>query len=114
MKTITTTELNRHLTDYLNLASSESILITLDDGRLLRLSSVDQEDLEDEMLENDPRFAALIETRRADYLRHGGIPLAQVKEQVLTTTRLREDSSEYPINSGGETTADETDHAQKD
>jgi hypothetical protein len=114
MKPITTTEFKRHLTDYLHLASSEAVLIMLDDGRLLRLSSIDQEDLEDEVLENDPRFAALIEVRRADYSRYGGISLAQIKEQILTTTRLREDSSEYQINSSGETAADETDHAQKD
>ncbi len=114
MKIITTTELNRHLTDYLNLASSEPVLITLDDGRLLRLSSVDQADLEDEAFENDPRFAVLIEARRADYVRHGGLSLTQVKEQILMATQVREDSAEYQINSSGETATDETDHAQKD
>lgn len=114
MRTITTAEFNRHLTDYLNLASSETILITLDDGRLLRLSSVDQEDLEDEVLENDPRFAALIEARRADYLRYGGISLAQIKEQISTTTRLREDSPEYQPPANDETAVDGTDPAQED
>ena len=114
MKTITTTELNRHLADYLNLASTETVLITLEDGRLLRLSSIDRDDLEDEVFESDPRFAALIEARRADYVRHGGVSLAQVKEQLLTTTQVREDSAEYQIDSSGETATDETDHAQKD
>jgi hypothetical protein len=113
MKTITTTEFNRHLSDYLDLASKEAVFITLDDGRLLRLSGVNQDDLEDELLEADPRFATLIEARRADYARYGGLSLTQLKEQ-LSTSRLHEDLPDYQVPARDEATADKPDHAQED
>ena len=113
MKSITTTEFNRHLRDYLDLASKEVVFITLDDGRMLRLAGVNQEDLEDEILESDPRFASLIEARRADYARYGGLSLTQLKEQ-LTTSRVQEDSPDYQITPHDEEAADKTDYAQKD
>jgi hypothetical protein len=113
MKTITTTEFNRHLKDYLDLAAKEVVFITLDDGRTLRLAGVNQDDLDDEILEADPRFAALIEARRADYARYGGVSLTQLKEQ-LAPSRVQEDSPDYQITSQDEAAVDKPDHAQED
>jgi hypothetical protein len=88
MKTITTDELHLHLDNYLTQAQQEEIVITLDNGKQIRLSHIEDDDFEegelsDERFENDPRFAQIINARRANYQRQGGIPLAVVQQTLI-------------------------------
>lgn len=83
MKTITADELQQHLDRYLTQAQEEEIVVALADGALVRLSGVDAEDLADEVFEDDPRFAQLIESRRERYKQTGGIPLNEVKQALI-------------------------------
>jgi hypothetical protein len=119
MKTITAAELNTHLGDYLKLARAEEIIIQLDDDKLLRLGSVDPDDLLDEALENDPRFMQLIEARRQSYRQHGGIPLEAVRESVLSELKasgrqIHEEGLPYSADEESAEVSDKDNHAQKD
>ena len=119
MKTITVAELNSRLGDYLKLARAEEIVIKLDDGKLLRLTSLDPEDLLDEALESDPRFMQLIESRRQSYRQHGGVPLGVVRENVLSELKasgqqLHEEGPPYSTDNVSPENLDKEDHAQKD
>ena len=119
MKTITVAELNTHLGDYLKLARAEEIVIKLDDGKLLRLGSVDPEDLLDEALESDPRFMQIIEARRQSYQQHGGIPLEAVRESVLSELKasgrqLHEEGLPYSTDEKPSEDLDKDNHAQED
>jgi hypothetical protein len=83
MKIITADEFQKHLKKYLREAQSEEIVITLDDGTLVELSSFDQDDLVDAEIERDPRFAQLITARRGHYQQAGGVPLSQVRQGLI-------------------------------
>lgn len=83
MKTITSLEFQTHMDKYLTQAQQEEIIITLENGELLQLSPVDAEDLADATLENDPRFIDLIQERRQNYKQRGGIPFAQVQQELI-------------------------------
>jgi hypothetical protein len=83
MRTITADELCLHLDKYLTQAQREEIVIALGNGELVKLSNVEAEDLSDEELENDPRFAQIINSRRANYKRNGGVPFDVVKQRLI-------------------------------
>jgi antitoxin (DNA-binding transcriptional repressor) of toxin-antitoxin stability system len=83
MNTITTTELRQHLSQYLVQAQAEEVVVTLDGGRLVRLSGMSPEDLADAVIERDARFGQLIAERRAEYRRSGGISLATVRQTLI-------------------------------
>jgi hypothetical protein len=83
MKPITTSELRLDLDKYLTQAQKEEVLIALDGGQLVKLSKVEREDLSDEDLENDPRFAQIINSRRANYKQNGGIPFEVVQRTLI-------------------------------
>jgi len=83
MKIITANELQKHLKTYLREAQTEEIVITLDDGTLVGLSSFDPDDLVDAEIERDPRFAQLIAERRGHYQQAGGVPLGQVRNGLM-------------------------------
>jgi hypothetical protein len=83
MKMITAAELQQHLDRYLTQAQQEEIVVTLTDGALVRLSGIELEDVADQAIEDDPRFAQLIEARREHYRQRGGVPLADVKQALI-------------------------------
>jgi hypothetical protein len=83
MKMITANELQKHLKKYLREAQSEEIVVTLDDGTLVGLSSLDVDDLADAEIERDPRFAQLIAERRSRYQQTGGVSLDQVRQGLI-------------------------------
>jgi hypothetical protein len=83
MKMITAQELQQHLNRYLREAQSEEIVITLDDGTLVALSSLDADDLADAEIERDPRFAQLITERRSRYQQIGGVSLYHVRQDLI-------------------------------
>jgi hypothetical protein len=83
MKMITAHELQKHLNRYLQEAQSEEIVITLDDGTLVGLSSLDADDLADAEIERDPRFAQLIAERRSRYQQIGGVSLYHVRQGLI-------------------------------
>lgn len=83
MKMITVNELQKHLKTYLREAQTEEIIITLEDGTLVGLSSVDQDDIADAEVEGDPRFAQLIAERRSRYQQTGGVSLYHVRQGLV-------------------------------
>lgn len=83
MKMITASEFQKHLKTYLREAQSEEIVVALDDGTLVGLSGLDQDDLNDAEIERDPRFVQLIEERRDHYEQAGGVPLSQVRQGLI-------------------------------
>ena len=83
MKIITANELQKHLKIYLREAQTEEIVITLDDGTIVGLSSLDADDLADAEIERDPRFAQLIAERRSRYQQIGGVSLYQVRQSLI-------------------------------
>lgn len=84
MKTISADELRLDLDKYLIEAQNEEILITLDSGQRVWLTRVDIADILDEDLENDPRFSQIIEERRANYQKNGGLSLPEVEQELIT------------------------------
>lgn len=87
MKIITPDELEQHVQEYIALANEEVIVVKLANGALIRICETDEEaveeDLFDDMLENDPRFIELIESRRESYRKEGGIPFEVGTRQLV-------------------------------
>jgi hypothetical protein len=83
MKIITAQELQTHLKAYLHEAQSEQIVVTLEDGTLVGLSGLDEDDLADAEIEGDPRFAQLIAERRSRYQQIGGVSLYHVRQGLI-------------------------------
>ena len=78
-----------------------------------KMMSIELEDLEDAAFESDPRFMALIEARRANYRRAGGVPLAQVREQLRIGRHVHDEPTSYQSAVTDESTPSETTHAQE-
>jgi hypothetical protein len=97
MKIITTNEFQQHLKAYLREAQTEEIIITLDDGTLLELSSFDQDDLADAEIERDPRFTQLLAERRGHYEEQGGTPLSQVRQNLITELTADLDNADSAV-----------------
>lgn len=83
METITVNDLRLHLDDYLDQAQKETLLITLEDGRVVHLLCLNPEEADDETLENNPDFSQLIAHRRVNYQKQGGIPIGTVRQNLI-------------------------------
>lgn len=106
MKTITASDFNLRVKDYLQLAQSEEIVIRLDSGNLLWLSHVKQEDLADEIMERDPRFYEVLAKREVHYQTQGGIQFDAVRDALIVelneelhdaNPRIREEAAQYLV-----------------
>jgi antitoxin (DNA-binding transcriptional repressor) of toxin-antitoxin stability system len=85
MKEVTQQELERDLTRWLNLAAEEDVVVTRDGQTAVLLSALDEDDLFDWRLVQDPRFQAIMAARREEYVREGGQTLEEVMAELGIT-----------------------------
>jgi len=82
MKTVAVEDLGNRLDECLARARQEDILVTRNGKPAALILACTEEDLEDLLLEQDERFAAIIEARRKEYRRDGGVPLEKVEKEL--------------------------------
>jgi hypothetical protein len=82
MKVVPMEEGKEKFDEYLELTRQEDIIVTKEGKVTAMLHALSDEDLGDYLFENDPRFMAIIEARRKQYRREGGIPLAQLAQEL--------------------------------
>ena len=85
MKLVTVAEAKNRLSHYLKHVEKEDVVITRSGKPTAVLHHLGEDELEDYLLEHDPKFKAKIERRWQQYLKEGGIPLAQVLRRARTT-----------------------------
>ena len=72
MKLVTVAEVKNKLSEYLKRAEKEDIVITRSGKATAILHHLGEDELEDYLLEHDPKFKAKIEKRWKAYLKEGG------------------------------------------
>jgi len=82
MKVMTLDQAQKSLGRCLDQARKEDILITRNGKPAALIRGISQNDLEDYLLENDPRFMKIVEKRRREYRREGGIPLDVLAKEL--------------------------------
>lgn len=79
MKLVTVAEMKNRLSEYLKRAESEAIIITRSGKPTAVLHPLTaDDDLEDYLLEHDPKFKLKIERRWRNYLKEGAIEISQL------------------------------------
>jgi prevent-host-death family protein len=71
-------EVKDNLSRFLKRAEQEDVVITKNGRPTAVLHHLADDELEDYLLEHDPKFKRKIEQRWKDYLEKGGVPLEQV------------------------------------
>lgn len=95
MKVVPLNQVKNRFSAFLEMAKREDIVVTKNGHAAAVLHAVTDEDLEDYIFESDPRFIARIERLRRHYQRHGGIPIAKVRQRLglaRTVSRRRHSS----------------------
>ncbi len=72
MKLASVKDVKNNLSEYLKKAEREDVIITKNGRPTAVLHHLGEDDLEDYLLEHDPKFRKLIEKRWKDYVTHGG------------------------------------------
>jgi prevent-host-death family protein len=85
MKEVTQQELERDLTDWLNRTVEEDVVVTRNGQTAVLLSALDEDDLFDWRLVNDPRFQRIMTARLEEYAREGGQTLEEVMAELGLT-----------------------------
>ena len=78
MKIASVKEVKDNLSRFLKKAEQEDVVITRNGRPTAVLHHLADDELEDYLLEHDPKFRRKIEQRWKDYLEKGGVPLEQV------------------------------------
>lgn len=78
MKIVSVKEVKNNLSYYLKSAEKEDIIITKNGRANAVLHHVGEDELEDYLLEHDPKFRRKIEKRWKQYLQKGGCSLEEV------------------------------------
>ncbi len=78
MKLVTVAEVKDKLSEYLKRAEKEDIIITRSGKPTAVLHHLGEDELEDYVLEHDPKFKEKIEKRWQNYLKEGGVGIADV------------------------------------
>ena len=78
MKLASVKDVKDKLSDYLKKAEREDIIITKNGRPTAVLHHLGKDELEDYILEHDPKFRKIIEKRWREYSTHGGSPLDKV------------------------------------
>ena len=81
MKLVTVAEVKNKLSEYLKLAEKEDVIITRSGKPTAVLHHLGEDELEDYLLEHDPKFKAKIEKRWKNYLAEGGVALAELMKR---------------------------------
>jgi prevent-host-death family protein len=82
MKIVSVKEVKDHLSRYLKNAEKGDVIITRNGRPTAVLHHLDEDELEDYLLEHDPRFRQKIERRWRDYLKGGGRSLEQMLKEL--------------------------------
>jgi len=84
MKLVTVAEIKNKLSEYLKRSEKEDIVITRSGKPTAVLHHLAEDELEDYLLEHDPKFKAKIERRWRNYIKEGGIELSEmIKHEKL-------------------------------
>jgi len=78
MKLVTVAEVKNKLSEYLKRAEKEDIVITRSGKATAILHHLGEDELEDYLLEHDPKFKAKIEKRWKAYLKEGGAEITAI------------------------------------
>lgn len=78
MKLASVKDVKNKLSDYLKKAEREDIIITRNGRPTAVLHHLGENDLEDYIVEHDPKFRTIIEKRWRAYSTRGGSPLEKV------------------------------------
>ena len=78
MKLASVKDVKNKLSDYLRKAEREDIIITRNGRPTAVLRHLGEDDLEDYIVEHDPKFRKIIEKRWRAYSSRGGNPLEKV------------------------------------
>ncbi len=82
MKIASVKEVKDKLSQFLKTAETEDIVITKNGRPNAVLHHLGEDELEDYLLEHDPKFRRKIETRWKQYLQKGGRSLAEVLKEL--------------------------------
>jgi prevent-host-death family protein len=82
MKIVSVKEVKDNLSQYLKDAQRGDIVITKNGRPAAVLHHVEEDELEDYLLEHDPRFRRKIEKRWKNYLKKGGYSLDQILKEL--------------------------------
>lgn len=82
MKLASVKEVKNGLSQYLKHAEKEDVVITKNGQPTAVLHHLGEDELEDYLLEHDPKFRRKMERRWKDYLKEGGVPLEDVMKRV--------------------------------
>ncbi|HLG21265.1 MAG TPA: type II toxin-antitoxin system Phd/YefM family antitoxin [Candidatus Manganitrophaceae bacterium] len=82
MKIVPLNEVKNRLSEYLELAKHEDVVVTKNGRAAAVLHGVTDEDLEDYLFETDPRFIARIKSLRRQHRDEGGTPLDKVRKEL--------------------------------
>jgi prevent-host-death family protein len=77
MKFANVRELKNRTSEILKLAEKEDVIVTSRGKPTAIIKGISEEDFEDHLLENNPKFLAALEKAREEYLELGGIELAE-------------------------------------
>ena len=82
MKLASVKDVKNNLSEYLKKAEQEDVIITKNGRPTAVLHHLGEDDLDEYLIEHDPKFRKLIERRWKDYIAHGGLPLEQVLKRI--------------------------------
>ena len=82
MKLVSVAEVKNKLSQYLKQAEKEDVIITRSGKPTAVLHHLGEDELEDYLLEHDPKFKAKIEKRWRNYVKEGGIEIAEMIKRV--------------------------------
>lgn len=82
MRIVPLNEVKNRLSEYLELAKREDVIVTKNGRAAAVLHGVTDEDLEDYLFETDPRFIARIKSLRRQYREEGGTSLEGVRKEL--------------------------------
>jgi antitoxin (DNA-binding transcriptional repressor) of toxin-antitoxin stability system len=82
MKLASVKDVKNNLSEYLKNAEQGDVIITKNGRPTAVLHHLGEDDLDEYLIEHDPKFRKLIEKRWKDYIAHRGLPLEQVLKRI--------------------------------
>lgn len=82
MKILTLEESNLSLSELVELAKTETVILTRGGMPLTAVRDLSGSDWESVLLASNPQFLALIERARQAYRERGGVPLADLRRKL--------------------------------
>lgn len=82
MKMASVTEIRNKFSEYLKYTEKEDLVIVRSGKPMAVLRHLDEDELEDYLLEHDPKFKAELERRSKYFLKHGGLTIEEVRRRI--------------------------------